>query len=339
MATYRKRNGRWQARVRRYGLPSITKTFPTKNEATIWARLIESEIDCGSYVDRTNADITTLGDILKRYKQEISPHKKSFAVEAIRIDRLLRDDPICSYKASALSGKVLAKFRDGRLKQVSGSTVNRELNLISHAINVARKEWGIHMENPVSMIHRPKNNKSRDRRLSNDEFNKLFVELELIRRSDKGTFTSGGTQNPWIKPIVLLALETAMRRGEIISLRWTNINLDIHTALIPDTKNGEARIVPLSSKAVAILQNLPRPLDDRVFPVSDIAIGLGFRRACKRAGLEDFHFHDLRHEATSRLIEKLPNILELSAVTGHKDLRMLKRYYHPRAEDLALKLG
>jgi integrase len=137
----------------------------------------------------------------------------------------------------------------------------------------------------------------------------------------------------------LLAIETAMRRGELLALTWENIHLDRRIAFLPDTKNGDSRTVPLSTTAINLLRQLPRSVVGPVFPITANALKLCFRRACIRAGIEDLHFHDLRHEATSRLAEKLTNILELSAVTGHKDLRMLKRYYHPRAEELALKLG
>jgi integrase len=122
-------------------------------------------------------------------------------------------------------------------------------------------------------------------------------------------------------------------------MRWENVDLRRRVVHLPETKNGHARDVPLSSRAVAILEGLARNIDGRVFDVREDAVTQAFARACQRVGIEDLHFHDLRHEATSRLAERLPGILELSAVTGHKDLRMLKRYYHPRAEELAKKLG
>jgi len=148
-----------------------------------------------------------------------------------------------------------------------------------------------------------------------------------------------GTRNPWMRPLVQLAIETAMRQGELLALRWENVDLTAQTAHLEDTKNGESRTVPLSSRAVAVLEALPRTDDPRVFPITSQAVKLAWKRACKRAGIEGLHFHDLRHEAASRLAERLPNLIELAAVTGHKDLRMLKRYYHPRATDLAKKLG
>jgi integrase len=200
----------------------------------------------------------------------------------------------------------------------------------------------IAVENPVASIRRPPPSKARERRLDADEEVRLLKALDdhsgESERED-GKRYRHGTRNPWIKPVVLLALETAMRRGELLSLQWENVDLARRVAHLPKTKNGDARNVPLSSRAVAVLQALPRSIDGRVFPVEDYMIREAWKQACKRAGIEDLRFHDLRHEATSRLAEKLPNVVELSAVTGHKDLRMLKRYYHPRAEDLAKKLG
>lgn len=130
-----------------------------------------------------------------------------------------------------------------------------------------------------------------------------------------------------------------MRRGELLSLRWENVNLVAQTALLPMTKNGTARIVPLSKKAVAILQALPGDKSGPVFPLTYMVVNNCFVAACERAGIIDLHFHDLQHTATTRLAEKLPNGIELAAVTGHRTSQMLKRYYHPQAEALAKKLG
>jgi integrase len=142
--------------------------------------------------------------------------------------------------------------------------------------------------------------------------------------------------------MISLAIETAMRCSELLSLNWNNINLEKRTAYLATTKNGDSRTVPLSSRAIEILRSMPRHhQSNRVFwtwTQKDSVVNT-WTRVCKKAGITNLHFHDLRHEATTRLANKLPNILELSAVTGHKDLRMLKRYYHPKAEDLALKLG
>ncbi|MGC9208169.1 site-specific integrase, partial [Acidithiobacillus sp.] len=139
--------------------------------------------------------------------------------------------------------------------------------------------------------------------------------------------------------IVQFAIETGMRRSEICGLRWENVNLAGKVALLPDTKNGKARNVPLSSAAVAVLSALPRRLSGGVWDVKEDTVTQAFARCCRRAVIEDLHFHDLRHEATSRFFEKGLNPMQVAAITGHKTLQMLKRYTHLRAEDLAKMLG
>lgn len=338
MATIRQRGGYWEARVRRNGWPALSRSFNSKTDARAWATVIESEIERGVFLDRTEAEKNTLGDLLQRYLTEVSSQKKGRDSERYRLISLQRD-PIAKFKVAGLSGKLMAEWRDKRLQQVSGSTTNRDLNLISHVINVARKEWGMHVDNPISMIRRPSENRARNRRLAAGEEEKLLAELEQSTRSERGTFEEGGSRNPWIQPLVILALETAMRRGELLALRWPDVFLADRYVRLHDTKNGEPRDVPLSTRAHGVLAGLPRHISGRVFPVTPDAVKKAFTRAVERAGLGDFHFHDLRHEATSRIAEKLDNVLELSAVTGHKTLTMLKRYYHPRAKDLARKLG
>ena len=136
-----------------------------------------------------------------------------------------------------------------------------------------------------------------------------------------------------------LALATAMRRGELLSLRWEDVDLQNRTAFLSDTKNGDSRTVPLSTLAVQVLAELPRHISGAVIPVKFFTLDAAFKRARKRAGLDDVRFHDLRRTAITRMAEKLPNVIELAAVSGHKSLMVLKRYYRPSAQDLAMKLG
>lgn len=338
MATITKRGDyQWQVKIRREGYPNQSRTFDSKAEADKWARAVESELDRGLYIDRNEAEKNTLWAILERYCLEVTPQKKGAALEALRIKAIQREK-FTQTKMAALSASNLAVWRDERLKKVSGSTFNRELNIVSAAINHARKEWGIYCENPVALLRRPQENRARDRRLEEGEESRLLAELENEGRDTKGRLGKG-VRNPWIKPLVLFALETAMRRGELLALHWVDIDLNRRTARLHETKNGESRMVPLSSAAAAILKELPRSINGLVFPTTADALKKAFSRACERAEIKNFHFHDLRHEATSRLAGKLPNLVELASVTGHKDLKMLKRYYHPRAEDLARKLG
>ena len=339
MAAIWKRGNYWRAYIRRQGYPQQNRTFDTRVDAEAWARRIESEMDRGAFVDRTAAEITSFGDLLKRYAEEISPPKKGGDGEILRI-RKLRKDKLAEYKISALTGKVIAEYRDARLRLVTGSTVNRELTLIGHVITIAREEWGIPLEvNPVSLIRRPKENRSRARRLSSAEEKRLLDELAPSPRDENGRFEPGGCRNEWVLPVVILAIETAMRRSEVLALRWPDVFLEERFVRLHDSKNGEPRDVPLSTRAAATLAALPHISGGPVFPITGEALKKAFTRACERAGIANLHFHDLRHEATSRIAERLDNVLELSAVTGHKTVQMLKRYYHPRATDLARKLG
>lgn len=391
MATFRKRGEyQWETQIRKKGFPYQTKTFNTKSEAEAWAAVIESEMVRGVFVSRAEAERTTLGQIIDRYIAEVTPTHRGCDSEALRLKAMSRH-PLASRFLSTLTSSDFAKYRDERLKvtpekgkardeslkvdpekgikKVKPATVHRELGLFQQVIDQARREWGISLpENPLRLVSRPRFQNARNRRLSAEEEKYLIAALESGGRDEGGKFTEG-TRNVWAAPAVKLALETAARQGEIMSLAWANVDLDAATAYLPLTKNGEARTVPLSRKAVSLLREMSkRHREERgeeehskpigqVFPITQNALKHAWLRAmfraqkeyerdCKKAGrkpdpgfLSDLRFHDLRHEATSRIAEKLSNILELASVTGHKDLQMLKRYYHPRAEDLAKKLG
>ena len=223
----------------------------------------------------------------------------------------------------------VAEYRDERLKTVSAGAVIRELAYISSITNHARREWGINMVNPVPYVKKPTAPPGRNRILNQDELNRLLL-------ASKPRVKNG---NIWVYPLVKFALATAMRRGEMLGLQWKDINLQSRTAYIPLTKNGTSRTVPLSTEAINILNKLPRNIDGRVFPINGPNLSVIFDKALRIAKIEDFHFHDLRHMAITRLAEKLPNLIELSSVSGHKSLAMLKRYYHPNPEALALKIS
>jgi len=332
MATFEKRGKFWRVRVRRHGFPEQSRTFDTKAQAQSWARMIEGERDRGLFVDRTEAERNLLSDIIDRYMREVTPLKRGSGPETSRLNAMKRH-PIARIKMASLSGAQIASYRDDRTKEVSAGTVIKELNHLAHVIETARREWNVQMpENPVRMVRRPKAPPARDRRLSPDEEDRLAAALKDSR-------------NPYLRPIVQLAIETAARQGELVRLRWEHVDLERRVAHIPETKNEEPRSIPLATKAVAVFRDLlpkdgKRPNAGAVFPgVTGEAIKRAFARACKRAGIEDFHFHDLRHEGTSRLFEKGLNPIEAATVTGHKTLQMLKRYTHLRAEDLVKKMG
>jgi integrase len=333
MATFRKRGPhQWQAQVRKKGYPPESKTFDTRTAAEQWAREVEHEMDRGAFVSHAEADSTTLGELLERYLEEVTPLKKGAGPEAARIRALLRH-PLAQRIVSSLRGVDVARYRDGRLRQVSTGTVKRDLVVLSHLFEVARKEWGIEVRNPVRDVKSPPNVKARDRRLRAGGDGEDSEENCLLT-------ACRGARNPYLLPIVRLALETAMRQGELVALRWEHVDLARRGAHLPDTKNGEARTVPLSTAAVQVLRSLPRSIHGQVFPgLTSAAVKRAFTRAVRRAGIEDLHFHDLRHEATTRFFERGLNIMEVASITGHKDLRMLRRYTHLKAEDLARKLG
>jgi len=338
MATIRNRNGKWQARVRKHGFPPVEKTFLSKQDAEKWARAIEREQDIGSYVCRSSIEQTTLKELIQRYKDEVVPLLRGSAPETYRLTTI-SNSQIGQLSLIALTPINIAGYRDFRLKSVSNSTVLRELQSLSAMLNHARMEWGYALSsNPVQSIRKPKANMGRTRRLSLEEEHWLISALEPKGRNEHGQFLNG-TRNLWILPIVQLALETAMRRGELLELRWEHVNLAKRVAYLPMTKNGESRTVPLSSIAHVILSSLPRSIDGRVFPITANAFKLAWERSCERAGIENLHFHDLRHEATSRLFEKGLNLMEVASITGHKTLQMLQRYTHLRPENLLQKLG
>jgi integrase len=327
MASYRQRNGKWQARVLRDGYPDQTKTFATKSDAEKWARAIESEIDKGQFVNVSEAQRTTLGDVIARYLAEVTPTMKGASEDTIRLKAIVRK-PIARWSMANLSAARIAAYRDERLKEVSAGTVIRELAYLSAIINHARKEWGINVPNPVQMVRKPQSPQSRSRVLTDDEVSKLLMALEPT-----------GRRSHWTKPVVQLALATAMRRGELLSLKWEHIDLQARTAFLPDTKNGESRTVPLSTVAVQVLAGLPRHISGMVIPVRFFTLDAAFKRGVRRAGLDGVRFHDLRRTAITRMAEKLPNVIELAAVSGHKSLMVLKQYYRPTASELAQKLG
>jgi integrase len=326
MASIRFRSNKWQARVSRKGEQSLVKTFQSKEDAQRWARSIEVEWDKGTYHNTHQAQKTSFGELIERYLREVTPLMRGAKADTIRLKAILRR-PIARVNILLLNGSHIAKYRDERLTEIAPSTVVRELAYFSSIINHARREWGINIPNPVLSIRKPAQPQGRNRVLSHDEERILLEACE-----------PKANRNIYTRPFVILALETAMRRGEILSLRWENIDYSKRTAFLQLTKNGDSRTVPLSTRAIGTLQALPISIDGRVLPINFAALETNFKRARERAKLENLRIHDLRHTAVTRLAERLPNLIELSAVSGHRSLAMLKRYYHPRAEDIARKL-
>jgi len=249
MATITQRGEKWQAKIRRDGYPPISKSFLKKVDAEAWARKQEAEMDRGAWQDRSAADSTTVYKLLERYMKDVVPSKRGAEKEAARI-RTMMGDTLARYKLSALTPLVLSDWRDRRLAAgVSGSTVNRELNIISAVLNYARKELMIAVDNPVAAMKRPAHGKARERRLEDGEEARLLEALEPAPRGANGRFSGGS--NPWMLPIVQFALETAMRRGELLALTWENVDLKKRVALLEMTKTG--KVEPCRSRLVQLL--------------------------------------------------------------------------------------
>ncbi|MBX9468067.1 MAG: site-specific integrase [Rhizobium sp.] len=330
MATIRKLRGRWQAQVRRRGMKPRCKSFDSKQEAEKWARDLEVQVDrFGAAPDTKILESTTLGQLLERYQREISPTKRGSVQEIQRIDVLRRHD--LAYRTLiGLSQQDIASFRDERLQSVAPSTTVRELAILSHVLEVAIRDWGLPLaKNVVKLVRRPVIRNERSRRLTGGE------EQRLLDGCDGG-------QTAYFKTLLILAIETGMRRGEMLGLKWSDISHNRRVITLTLTKSGSGREVPLSQRAFDTLMDWKEraPVDkSTVFPMTPGALEQAWRRLLIRSGVKSLRFHDLRHEGVSRLFERGLNIIEVSSISGHKELRMLKRYTHLSADDLVARLG
>ena len=326
VASISKRANGWFAQVRRKGYEPEYRTFRTKAEADSWARERERIIDQGvAPVSYRMLRETTLGDLIQRYIREVTPTKRSHDTERMRLMKLAKA-PMCDLPLFGLTTAPIAAYRDDRTKQVKPGTIARELGLLRTIIEVARKDWGIGLsENVVANVRKLPVKNARNRRLEAGELSRLLDAL-------------GRTRNKLIRPAILLAIETGLRRGELLGLTWDAVDLENRTAYIPHTKTGFSRTIPLTGAAIDILNSLPRN-GPCAFPLSAMALRLAWNRVRERAGMSDLNFHDLRHEAISRFAELGLSTVELAAISGHRDMRMLMRYTHLRPTDLARKLA
>ena len=319
MASIRKRGRLWQVQVRRKDAPTISRSFHLKQDAETWARAMEVDADrLTLHSDPRMLQKITFGDCLTRYRDEVSINKKGHDVERWLINALLRNS-LAKRSLSSLKPADFKAYRDERLEEISGSGVNREFAIIGHVFETAIKEWSIPLSvNPIARIRKPPNNPPRERRLK-------FGELEALLNA-----TANG-RNPYIRSIIVIAIETAMRRGEILNIRRRDLFLAKRQLHIPETKTGRPRTIPLSESAFAELMphlNASRDDDAKLFPISTNAFRLAWDRLKRRARIDDLHFHDLRHEAVSRLFESGLNTAQVAAISGHRDFRMLARYAH-----------
>ena len=326
------------AQVRRKGFKTLVKSFRTRTEAKKWGRAIERDWDQGKYIDYSEAQGFTLGEVMQRYIRE-NKHKqiKSWRMHEFRIAILLKDT-ISDTNLLRLSSKHLSEFKDRKRKEVGPSTWNKYLSLISVVIDTARRDWGIYLpNNPVRNADREREPRPRDRTLVDDEYERLLQACDQMKQV---RFRRGDTAiHLYLKSMIIFSVETAIRQGELLAMRYDQFNFDKRTLYIPETKNGEPRTIPLSTKAIKVIQSVPRRIDGKVFPLTCDSLKAWFKVARREAKLKDFRWHDLRRYACSLLFEKGLSVPELQLVSGHKDPRvLLNTYTKLSAENIAKKL-
>lgn len=339
MATIRKRGDfQWEAQIRRKGHSNQSLTFELKADAEDWAREIERDMRRGLYIDRRESESTTLLEVLKKYEEEVTPNKKSKVRELSRIARWKLNKLANRFLAN-IKSKDIAKFRDDRRKlNLAENTIRLDIALISSVFEHCRKDWGIEVENPCRKIRLPGGSKKRERRLSDGEETKL---LEFIPKA------MPNAKN--LHEFIELELETGMRQSEILGIEWDDVRLKGKLIYLDDTKSGDPRDVPLSPKAIKILEGMVRPINnERVFKMTQDALIRGFKLACtlaieaqekpKAGFMVNLKFHDLRHEAASRWAAHLESH-ELCKMFGWKTMQMALSYYHPTALSIADKLA
>lgn len=304
MPTYRKRGDTWRVEVSRQGVRR-SATFPSKQAAVAWAARQESEIMGGIRGEVPNL---TVKELLTRYETEVSPAKKGARWEGVRLQAMGRDR-LAQVKLRTLDAPHVADWQRRRLQAVSSASVRRERNLLNNVFEIARKEWRWLRKNPFEGVRRPKDGKPRTR---------IATDAEVAKLIEKAS--------PAMARTIAFALETGMRAGEIAAL--TEIRGQV--AYLADTKNGEAREVPLSSKAAEAW--------GEGIELSAGSISALFAELCKTAGIVGLTFHDLRATAITRLSRKL-DALQLAKMIGHKNPKMLMIYYRESAADIAKRLG
>ena len=315
MATITKRKDSWFVQIRRKGFTPRYRSFPSKVQAQTWAREQETKIDARD-APTVAAHVlqSPLSELIERYKREVSSLKRSCDSERLRLGKLQRH-PLCSLSLGEVTPSAIASYRDDRLAVAKPGTVRRELSLLHHILDTAQKQWSLNLgRNPVSDIRYPIVRDQRERRLRPEELARLEAEL-------------GKCQNRHLLPFVKFAIETAMRRGELLALQWENVDQVRRTVFIPDTKTGTPRTIHLSKAAMSIIEGI-ESREGPVFNVTVDCLKAAWKRARQRASLPDLRVHDLRHEAVSRLFELGLSVPEVALISGHKDVRMLFRYTH-----------
>lgn len=322
MATIEKRKTGYRAKVYVGRINGKAKfesiSAPTRREVAQQAQAREAELSGKSLPSKT------LSEAFTKYADTISPEHRGERWELLRLKALARFD-MASKQVAKIGAEDIIAWRDARLKSVSKATVLREMNLLRSVFEACRKEWRWIRENPMKDVTRPRQPPSRKRRVSQDEIDAL-VSLSGLKEVPQ-------TQTQMAVMAFLFAIETAMRSGEILGLTWA----DVHPrhVVLPKTKNGDSREVPLSPKArllLAALRGFEKPFD-----IANGTRDALFRKLVKQAGIVNLRYHDSRSEAIYRLSKKL-GIMDLARVIGHRDLKSLMIYYNESADALADRL-
>ncbi len=336
MASIQKRGSSYRARITREGKSTLSATFPTKAEALIWASEIQAKIRLGIYEGDCGIkpfQKSNFEDAANHYIKTHSIYKKSSYSE-INIIRILIKRWATLDIAELNKSHVIA-LRDELLSLGrAGSTVNHYFNAISKIYQMLIEEWELTVINPIKGLKRVPNNKGRSIRVNQSIESLLLEGCQAIN-------------TPLLASIIEFAIQTGMRRGEIMGLTWADIDIQNRKAYLHKTKNGEARQVPLTLRAIELLRALPKT-ESRIFPISFDCLRSQFKRLRNYLKhrwdgyganpFNDLRFHDFRHEALSRLSDAGLNVIELSHISGHKTLAMLKRYTHPSHEAIFLKI-
>jgi integrase len=319
---------KYYVQIRLKGHPPQTGRFDRITDARKWIQEVESSIRNNRYFKTAESRKHAFNQLADRYIASVLPQKKTQSDQKAQLnwwkkqigDMLLADitpSLISEYKEKLLTDKTI------KGKKRSSATVNRYLSVISHLFTVASKEWGWIRENPLSLVSKLKEPNGRVRFLSDDERERLLTAC-------------GGSKNQYLHTIVVLALSSGMRLGEILNLTWTNVDFKYQRIILEETKNGERRQVPLKGKALELLQQLQNKhilCSTLLFPSKyyfnkPTDIRSAWENALKRAKIKNFRFHDLRHSCASYLAMNGCSIVEIAGVLGHKTIQMAKRYSH-----------
>jgi integrase len=326
MASIYKRNGKWRIEIRKKGSKGIHKSFIVKDEAIRFARETEVKIEQGLYQDLTLAKITKLNDVLAQYRDRVSVNKKGYDQERYKINKIIRSD-IADKTLSQLTPLVLFEYIEQQKKLYTASTVNKSITIVNLALNFAERFLGISLnKNPLKFIKRLKESQFIGQVIEPHEEELLLKHAEFSKLY-------------WLKTAIILGIDCGLRRGEILKLKAEDINYKNNTAVLKDTKNGETREIGLSSRAIQELKKLPLSIDGKLFPCKRSDTFTFYYNQLKRWSGVKKRFHDTRHTFASRSTTSGWSITEIAAQGGWKQLQVLKRYTHIKAEYLAKKMN